>query len=48
MLGAGYTLAKEGHVRLDVFYREARRANKSKDQSGWVRDISAAVLHCKF
>ncbi len=30
MLGAGYTLAKEGHVRLDVFYREAAERTKAK------------------
>lgn len=29
MLGAGYTLAKEGHVRLDIFYREASKRTKA-------------------
>lgn len=29
MLGAGYTLVKDGHVRLDVFYREAERRTKA-------------------
>ena len=33
MLGAGYTLAKEGHVRLDVFYREARNAPRLRSTS---------------
>jgi len=30
MLGAGYTLAKDRHVRLDIFYREARRRTKAR------------------
>ncbi len=29
MLGAGYTLAKEGHVRLDIFYRESSKRTKA-------------------
>ena len=29
MLGAGYTLMIEGHVRVDVFYREARTRTKA-------------------
>ena len=29
MLGAGYTLVKDGHVRLDVFYREAKQRTKA-------------------
>ena len=29
MLGAGYTLVKDGHVRLDVFYRELGKRKKA-------------------
>ena len=30
MFGAGYTLLRDGHVRVDVFYREAKLRNKAK------------------
>ena len=30
MLAAAYTLSKEGHVRVDIFYREARAKTKAK------------------
>lgn len=29
MLGAGYTLAHDGHVRVDIFYRDARPRTKA-------------------
>jgi len=29
MLGAGYTLAREGHVRLDLFYRSMSKRTKA-------------------
>ncbi len=29
MVGAGYTLLQDGHVRVDVFYREATRRRKA-------------------
>lgn len=29
LIGAGYTLLKEGHVRVDIFYREARPRKKA-------------------
>lgn len=29
MLGAGYTLLKDGHVRVDIFYRTARPSTKA-------------------
>ncbi len=29
MLGAGYTLVVDGHVRVDIFYREASRRRKA-------------------
>ncbi len=43
MLGAGYTLAKEGHVRLDVFYREASIRTKA-----WVNLIGSLVFLLPF
>lgn len=30
MLAAAYTLSKEGHVRVDIFYREAHPATKAR------------------
>ncbi|MEX0921176.1 MAG: TRAP transporter small permease subunit [Rhodovibrionaceae bacterium] len=30
MLGAGYTLLHDGHVRVDIFYREASPRHKAK------------------
>lgn len=38
MIGAGYTLLYDGHVRVDVFYREARARYKA-----WV-DLLGSVL----
>ncbi|EKV31617.1 TRAP dicarboxylate transporter [Caenispirillum salinarum AK4] len=29
LVGAGYTLLKDGHVRVDIFYREARPTRKA-------------------
>ena len=43
MLGAGYTLAMEGHVRLDVFYREASKRTKA-----WINLIGSLVLLLPF
>ncbi len=43
MLGAGYTLVKEGHVRLDVFYREASDRAKA-----WINLVGALVLLLPF
>ena len=43
MLGAGYTLAKEGHVRLDVFYREAAQRTKA-----WINLIGSSVFLLPF
>ena len=39
MLGAGYTLAKDGHVRLDVFYREASARTKA-----WINLIGVLIF----
>lgn len=38
MLAAGYTLAADGHVRVDIFYREARPRTKA------VIDLAGVVL----
>ena len=43
MLGAGYTLAKEGHVRLDVFYREAKERTKA-----WINLVGSSVFLLPF
>ncbi|MDE0308994.1 MAG: TRAP transporter small permease subunit [Acidiferrobacterales bacterium] len=43
MLGAGYTLAKEGHVRLDVFYREMTERTKA-----WINLVGSAILLLPF
>ncbi len=43
MLGAGYTLAKEGHVRLDVFYRDASFKTKA-----WINLAGSIVLLIPF
>lgn len=43
MLGAGYTLAKEGHVRLDVFYRDAKERTKS-----WINLIGSLAFLLPF
>ena len=43
MLGAGYTLAKEGHVRLDVFYREAAERTKA-----WINLVGSFVFLIPF
>ena len=43
MLGAGYTLVKEGHVRLDVFYREASERTKA-----WINLIGSLVFLLPF
>lgn len=43
MLGAGYTLAKEGHVRLDVFYRAATERTRA-----WINLIGAVVCLVPF
>ncbi len=43
MLGAGYTLVKEGHVRLDVFYREASERTKA-----WINFIGSLVFLLPF
>lgn len=39
MLGAAYTLGEEGHVRVDVFYR-----NMNSRQKAWVDLIGVVVL----
>jgi len=38
MIGAGYTLLKDGHVRVDLFYREAQPRTKA-----WV-DLLGSVI----
>lgn len=43
MLGAGYTLAMEGHVRLDVFYREASQRTKA-----WINFAGALIFLLPF
>ena len=43
MLGAGYTLAKDGHVRLDVFYRDARKRTKA-----WINLAGSALFLLPF
>lgn len=43
MLGAGYTLAKDGHVRLDVFYRNAAKRTKA-----WVNLAGSFVFLLPF
>ncbi len=43
MLGAGYTLAKEGHVRLDVFYREAHERTKA-----WINLVGSLIFLIPF
>lgn len=43
MLGAGYTLAKEGHVRLDVFYRDASDRTKA-----WINLFGSLILLLPF
>ena len=43
MLGAGYTLAKQGHVRLDIFYRTS-----SKKTRAWVNLVGALVCLIPF
>lgn len=39
MIGAGYTLLKDGHVRVDLFYREAQPRTKA-----WVDLLGALVF----
>lgn len=39
MLGAGYTLLHDGHVRVDLFYRDARPRYKA-----WVNLAGSVVL----
>ena len=43
MLGAGYTLVKDGHVRLDVFYREL-----SKQKKAVINIVGAVVFLIPF
>jgi len=43
MLGAAYTLTKEGHVRLDVFYREASERTKA-----WINLCGALIFLLPF
>ena len=43
MLGAGYTLAKEGHVRLDVFYRELSVRKKA-----WINLVGSLIFLLPF
>ena len=43
MLGAGYTLVKDGHVRLDIFYREASERSRA-----WVNLTGALVFLMPF
>ncbi len=43
MLGAGYTLVKDGHVRLDVFYRAASARTKA-----WVNLLGAVIFLLPF
>ena len=38
MIGAGYTLLKDGHVRVDLFYREAQPRTKA-----WV-DLLGSII----
>jgi len=38
MLGAGYTLLNDGHVRVDVFYRDAKPRTKA------IVDLAGALL----
>lgn len=39
MIGAGYTLLKDGHVRVDVFYREAAPRKKA-----WIDLIGSIIF----
>ena len=39
MLGAGYTLKRDGHVRVDIFYRQFSRRAKA-----WVNALGALVF----
>ncbi len=43
MLGAGYTLAKDGHVRLDIFYRNAKDTTKA-----WINLVGSALFLIPF
>ena len=43
MLGAGYTLAKDGHVRLDIFYRTSSIKTRA-----WVNLVGALVCLIPF
>lgn len=43
MLGAGYTLVREGHVRLDVFYREAAERTKA-----WINLVGSSIFLLPF
>ncbi len=43
MLGAAYTLAKDGHVRLDVFYREASQRSKA-----WINLCGSVIFLLPF
>ncbi len=43
MFGAGYTLVKDGHVRLDVFYREASERTRA-----WVNLLGVLVFLLPF
>lgn len=43
MVGAGYTLLHDGHVRVDVFYREATRRRKA-----WVNLLGSVFFLIPF
>ena len=43
MLGAGYTLAREGHVRLDVFYRDISERTKA-----WINLAGSVIFLIPF
>ena len=43
MLGAAYTLVKDGHVRLDVFYRDARERTKA-----WINLAGSVIILLPF
>lgn len=43
MAGAGYTLLQDGHVRVDVFYRDASRRNQA-----WVNLVGTILFLIPF
>lgn len=43
LLGAGYTLKNEGHVRVDIFYRRFGPSNKA-----WVNSVGTLVFLLPF